>query len=227
MRPVHQPSSSSLSPLPIFSKLQVWGGCRNVELKKYSWKISFWKMMKSYFMVKQKSAPTSAGIERMTVFPDSRVMLHSTTAAPGKLWSLSTSKASRTPQKQNIRPDPLEMKPSSSAWWSNHPQTARVRWDSPLFPSSPNCRCHMFVIIINIMNIAIISTIITNSITKDEFDFWQCNTKQWLHLKSSTTINSTSGGPPCPCVSSPWSSRLSTTTWCRAIPKVIDQTRLW
>ena len=70
--------------------------------------------MKYYYMVKQKSAPTSAGIERMTVFPDSRVMLYSTPAAPGKLWSLSTSKASRTPQKQNIRPDPLEMKPSCS-----------------------------------------------------------------------------------------------------------------
>ena len=137
MRPVHQPSSSSLSLLPIFSKLQVWGGCRNVEFKKCSWKIRLWKMMKSYFVVKQKSAPTSAEIERITVFPDLRVMLHSTTAAPGKLWSLSTSKASRTPQKQNIRPDPLEMKPSSSAWWSNHPQTARVRWDCPFFPSSP------------------------------------------------------------------------------------------
>ena len=36
----------------------------------------------------------------------------------------------------------------------------------------------LFVIIINIMNIAIISTIITNSITKVEFDFLQCNTKQ-------------------------------------------------
>ena len=36
----------------------------------------------------------------------------------------------------------------------------------------------LFVIIINIMNITIISTIITNSITKVEFDFLQCNTKQ-------------------------------------------------
>ena len=36
----------------------------------------------------------------------------------------------------------------------------------------------LFVIIINIMNIAIISTINTNSITKVEFDFLQCNTKQ-------------------------------------------------
>ena len=36
----------------------------------------------------------------------------------------------------------------------------------------------LFIIIINTMNFAIISTIITNSITKVEFDFLQCNTKQ-------------------------------------------------
>ena len=52
------------------------------------------------------------------------------------------------------------------------------RWDGPLFPFSPHYRCDMFVNIINIMNIAIISTIITNSVTKVEFDFSQCNTRQ-------------------------------------------------
>ena len=49
----------------------------------------------------------------IAVFPHLRAMLHSTPSAPGNLRSLSTSTASRTPQKQNIGPDPL-MKPSSS-----------------------------------------------------------------------------------------------------------------
>ena len=137
-------------------------------------------------MVKQKSASTSGEIERMAVFPHLRAMLHSTPSAPVNLWSLSTSTASQTPQKQNIGPDPL-MKPSSSTVWSNQPQwqssSDGSRWDCTLFLFSPNSRCDLFVIIINIMNIAIISTIITNSITKVEFDFLQCNTKQWLHLK--------------------------------------------
>ena len=97
------------------------------------------KMMKSYFMVKQKSASKSGEIERMAVFPDSRAMLYPT---PGKLCSLSTSTASRTPHKQNIRPDPL-VKPSSPAVQSNeshcigdHPQTAR----DGTVPSSPLLR---------------------------------------------------------------------------------------
>ena len=45
----------------------------------------FVKIMKSNFMVKQKSRIKSGEIEKMTVFPISRAMLHSTPAAPGKL----------------------------------------------------------------------------------------------------------------------------------------------
>ena len=45
----------------------------------------------------------SGEIEKMTVFPISRAMLHSTPAAPGKLKP-----------KKNMRPDPLR-KPSSPA----------------------------------------------------------------------------------------------------------------
>ena len=66
-------------------------------------------------------ASKSAKIERMAMFPHWRAQLHLTTAAPGELCSLSTSTASRTPHKQNIRPDPL-VKPSSSAVQSNESQ---------------------------------------------------------------------------------------------------------
>ena len=121
-------------------------------------------MMKSYFMVKQKSAPTSAEIDRIAVFPDLRVMLHSTPAASGKIWSLSTSIASRTPQKTKYQArssyETIQFSMIINSFLDGS------RWDCPLFPSSPNC-----IIIINVMNIAVISTIITNSITKDEFDF--------------------------------------------------------
>ena len=82
----------------------------------------------------------------MAVFPLLRAMLHSTPSAPGNLWSLSTSTASRTPQKQNIGPDPF-MKPSSSTVWSNQPQwqssSDGSRWDCTLFLFSPNSRCDL------------------------------------------------------------------------------------
>ena len=67
----------------------------------------------------------------------------------------------------------------------------------PLF--STLRRCNLFVIIINITNIAIISAIITNSITKDEVDFRPCNTKQ--KITTSITMNLSSYGrrrPNCP-----------------------------
>ena len=83
----------------------------------------------------------------------------------------------------------------------------------PLF--STLRRCNLFVIIINITNIAIISAIITNSITKDEVDFRPCNTKQ--KIKTSITMNSSSGGRRRPCLPSPRSSGSSTSTWCTGV----------
>ena len=133
----------------------------------------------------------------MSVFPNLRAMLHSTPAAPGKLLSLSTSKASRRPQKQKIRPEPL-VKLLSSAVWSNQSEwrssSVGSRWDCHLFPSSPKCRCNLFVIIINIMTIAIISTIITNSTASQSLSLISDNTtpscdstsnrlRRWIHLQ--------------------------------------------
>ena len=73
----------------------------------------------------------SGEIEKMTVFPISRAMLHSTPAAPGKLKP-----------KKNMRPDPLR-KPSSPAVWSNQSQwqssSEGSGWGCPLFPSSLHC----------------------------------------------------------------------------------------
>ena len=70
----------------------------------------------------------SGEIEKMTVFPISRAMLHSTPAAPGRLKP-----------KKNMRPDPLR-KPSSPAVWSNQSQQRLYSegsgWGCPLFPSS-------------------------------------------------------------------------------------------
>ena len=83
----------------------------------------------------------------------------------------------------------------------------------PLF--STLRRCNLFVIIINITNIAIISAIITNSITKDEVDFRPCNTKQ--KIKTSITMNSSSGGHRRLCLPSPRSCGSSTSTWCTGV----------
>ena len=141
-------------------------------------------MMKSYFMMKQKSAPTSAEIDRIAVFPDLRVMLHSTPAASGKIWSLSTSIASRTPQKTKYQArSSYETIQFNSMIQSTSMAIILRRLEMGLYPlslfSKQQVRLDdLFVIIINIMNITIISTIITNSITKVEFDFLQCNTKQ-------------------------------------------------
>ena len=114
-----------------------------------------------------------------------------------KLWSLSTSKASRRPQKRNIRPEPL-VKLLSSAVWSNQSEwrssSVGSRWDCHLFPSSPKCRCNLFVKIINIMNIIIISTIITNSTASQSLSLISDNAtpscdstsnrpRHWIHLQ--------------------------------------------
>ena len=119
-----------------------------LEFKKCSWKIRLWKMMKSYFMVKQKSAPTSAEIDRIAVFPDLRVMLHSTPAASGKIWSLSTSIASRTPQKTKYQArssyETIQFSMIINSFLDGS------RWDCPLFPSFPNFRYDMFVINITV-----------------------------------------------------------------------------
>ena len=105
-----------------------------------------------------------------------------------------------------MRPDPLR-KPSSPGdrinLNSDYPQRTR----DGVVHSSP-----LLYIIINITNIAIISAIITNSITKDEVDFRPCNTKQ--KIKTSITMNSSSGGRRRPCLPSPRSSGSSTSTWC-------------
>lgn len=105
-----------------------------------------------------------------------------------------------------MRPDPLR-KPSSPGdrinLNSDYPQRTR----DGVVHSSP-----LLYIIINITNIAIISAIITNSITKDEVDFRPCNTKQ--KIKTSITMNSSSGGCRRPSLPSPRSSGSSTSTWC-------------
>ena len=84
----HQFIRSSLSPLPISSKLQVGFGCR---IQKRFLENMFVKTDEILLYGETEIRIKSGEIEKMTVFPISRAMLHSTPAAPG-MYNLTKQK---------------------------------------------------------------------------------------------------------------------------------------